>query len=100
MSAEILETLLLRDDLSLNEIEIWNNLIAWIHAHQPTVKKDPNKWTNEELTSMTKTLYRFTPLIRFHDISKKDYYDKVMPYQFLLPERLRLEILRYFLVDT
>ncbi|GBB89309.1 hypothetical protein RclHR1_00160025 [Rhizophagus clarus] len=98
LPAQILETLLLRDDLALDEIEVWNNLITWTHAQQPTVKKDPYKWTNEELTLMAKTLSKFIPLIRFHDISSKEFFHKVLPYQYLLPERLRQEILRFYLV--
>ena len=32
LSAQILESLLKRDDLALDEIEVWNNLIRWAHA--------------------------------------------------------------------
>ncbi|POG65116.1 hypothetical protein GLOIN_2v438827 [Rhizophagus irregularis DAOM 181602=DAOM 197198] len=98
LPAQILESLLKRDDLVLDEIEVWNNLIRWAHAQQPTVNKDPSEWTKDELTLMERTLLRFIPLIRFHDITSEEYYDKVVPYDDLLPKKLKNEILKFYLV--
>ncbi|CAB4431912.1 unnamed protein product [Rhizophagus irregularis] len=99
LPAQILESLLKRDDLVLDEIEVWNNLIRWAHAQQPTVNKDPSEWTKDELTLMERTLLRFIPLIRFHDITSEEYYDKVVPYENLLPKKLKNEILKFYLVS-
>ncbi|CAB4431913.1 unnamed protein product [Rhizophagus irregularis] len=98
LPAQILESLLKRDDLVLDEIEVWNNLIRWAHAQQPTVNKDPSEWTKDELTLMENSLLRFIPLIRFHDITSEEYYDKVVPYDDLLPKKLKNEILKFYLV--
>src|SRR4051812_39078767 len=89
LPAQILESLLKRDDLTLDEIEVWNNLIRWAHAQQPTVNKDPSEWTKDELTLMERTLLRFIPLIRFHGIASEEYYDKIVPYEDLLPKKLK-----------
>jgi hypothetical protein len=97
---QVLESLLKRDDLLLDEIEVWNNLIRWAHAKQPTVNKDPSKWTEDELILMERTLLRFIPLIRFHDISFEEYYDKVVPYDDLLPKKLKDEILKFHLITN
>src|SRR5207248_11659725 len=69
------------------------------HAQQPTINKDPSEWTKDELTLMEKTLLKLIPLIRFHDITSKVYYDKVIPYEDLLPKKLRLEILKFYLTS-
>ncbi|PKY27647.1 hypothetical protein RhiirB3_443433, partial [Rhizophagus irregularis] len=89
---------ILRYDLALDEIEVWNNLIRWAHAQQPTVHKDPLEWTKDELTLMERTLLRFIPLIRFYDIISEEYYDKVVPYEDLLPKKLKNEILKFYLI--
>ncbi|RIA92258.1 hypothetical protein C1645_820944 [Glomus cerebriforme] len=94
---QILELLLKRDDLSLDEIDIWDNLIAWGHAHQPTVNKDPSVWTKFELTLMENTLSKFISLIRFYGMPSEEFYDGVMPYEDLLPKKLRNEILKSYL---
>ncbi|GBB89319.1 hypothetical protein RclHR1_00160035 [Rhizophagus clarus] len=98
LPAQLLESLLKRDDLALDEIEVWNDLIRWAHAQQPTVNKDPSEWTKDELTLMERTLLRFIPLIRFHDITSEEYYDKVVPYDDLLPKKLKNDILKFYLV--
>ncbi|EXX71411.1 hypothetical protein GLOIN_2v1784502 [Rhizophagus irregularis DAOM 181602=DAOM 197198] len=98
LPAQILESLLKQDDLVLDEIEVWNNLIRWAHAQQPTVNKDPSEWTKDELILMERTLSRFIPLIRFHDITSEEYYDKVVPYDDLLPKKLKNEILKFHFV--
>ncbi|CAB4397450.1 unnamed protein product [Rhizophagus irregularis] len=64
LPAQILELLLKRDDLALDEIELWNNLV------------------------------------RFHNISSEEYYNKILPYDDLLPKKLRNEILKSYLVTN
>src|SRR5205807_482143 len=96
---QVLELLLKREDLEMKAIEVWKNLIRWAHAQQPTVNKDPYEWTRDELTLMERTLLRFIPLIKFHDISSEEYHDTVIPYDDLLPKRLRSEILKQHLAS-
>jgi hypothetical protein len=95
LPAQIFEAILERGDLMMDEIEVWNNLIKWVHAQQPTCNKDPFRWTRVELILMKKMISRFIPLIRFHDITFKNYYDKVKPYEHLLPKRLKFEITKF-----
>ncbi|POG59446.1 hypothetical protein GLOIN_2v1487822 [Rhizophagus irregularis DAOM 181602=DAOM 197198] len=97
LSTELLELLLQRDDLMINEIELWNSLIRWTHAQNPTVNRDPFEWTNEECALMGRTISRFIPLIRFHDIGSKEFFDRIIPYEDLLSKKLRHEILQYHL---
>ncbi|GBB89312.1 hypothetical protein RclHR1_00160028 [Rhizophagus clarus] len=100
LPAQILESLIKRNDLALDEIEVWDNLIKWAHAQHPAVRKDPFKWTKDELTLMERTLLKLIPLVRFHDITSKLYYDRVIPYEDLFPKTLRLEIMKVFLTSN
>ncbi|GBB89308.1 hypothetical protein RclHR1_00160024 [Rhizophagus clarus] len=93
--AHILESILVREDLALNEIDAWDKLITWAHEQQPTVNKDPSKWTSDEAALMQRTVSRFIPLIRFQDINTAEYYQKIYPYQGLLPERLSQDIWQF-----
>ncbi len=52
----------------------------------PSIQKDVNKWTKEEITIMEKTLHRFIPLIRFDHISSENFLLKVYPFKVLLSE--------------
>jgi hypothetical protein len=93
--AHILEALLIREDLALDEIDAWDKLITWAHEQQPTVNKDPSKWSSDEAALMERTVSRFIPLIRFHDINSTEYYQKILPYQGLIPERLSQDIWQF-----
>ncbi|EXX50194.1 BTB/POZ domain-containing protein [Rhizophagus irregularis DAOM 181602=DAOM 197198] len=97
LPAELLELLLKRDDLALKEIEIWNNLIKWTQSKHLTIDTDTSKWNREDSTLMGETISRFIPLIRFQDITSEDFSLNVLPYEDLLPKKLKHEILNSYL---
>ncbi|EXX76731.1 BTB/POZ domain-containing protein [Rhizophagus irregularis DAOM 181602=DAOM 197198] len=91
----LLKFLLNRDDLMLDEIVIWDNLIKWSFTQHPTIQQDVNKWNNEEIAIMKSTFQDFIPLIRFYQISSEDFHSKVYPFRVLLPEDLIDNILAF-----
>lgn len=97
LSAELLELLLKRDDLALEEIEIWKNSINWTHSKHPTIDTDTSKWNREDSTLMGETISRFIPLIRFQDITSEEFSLNILPYEDLLPKKLKHEILNSYL---
>jgi hypothetical protein len=96
----MIEFILKQDNIELDEIEIWNNLIKWSYAQNPNIDQDPSKWTKDNIEVMKRTTHRLIPLIRFQDISSDDYYEKVFPYEELLPKKLKGEILQFYLVSN
>ncbi|CAB4394885.1 unnamed protein product [Rhizophagus irregularis] len=94
----MIEFILKQENIALDEIEIWNNLIKWSYAQNPNIDQDPLKWTNDDIEIMKRTTHRLIPLIRFQDISSDDYYEKVFPYEELLPKKLKGEIMQFYLV--
>ena len=76
------------DDLDLNEIEIWENLLKWCFAQQNVMTNDPTKWSKEDITKIERSLHRFIPLVRFYDIEPTDFFYKVYCYKDILPEDL------------
>ncbi|CAB4377882.1 unnamed protein product [Rhizophagus irregularis] len=52
LRAPLLESLLKRDDLLLDEIVIWDNLISWSFAQHPSIQRDIDKWNKEEIAVM------------------------------------------------
>jgi hypothetical protein len=100
LRAPFLELLLKRDDLLLNEIVIWDNLIKWGFAQNPSIKQDVNNWNKEEITIMESTLYRFIPLIRFYHISSEDFHLKVYPFKALLPKDLINNLITFYMIPN
>ncbi|EXX69231.1 hypothetical protein GLOIN_2v1837917 [Rhizophagus irregularis DAOM 181602=DAOM 197198] len=80
----LLELLLKRDDLNLDETIIWDSLIKWGLTQNPSIQQDFKKWDEEEINMMKKTLHRCIPLVRFHHMSQEDLHDKVFPLKTLL----------------
>src|SRR5438477_9296899 len=97
LKALLLELLLKRDDLDLNEIEIWENLLKWCFAQQ-NMTNDSTKWSKEDITKIENSLHRFIPLIRFHDIEPTDFFYKVYCYKDILPQDLIHNVVGFHIV--
>jgi hypothetical protein len=98
LPAPLLEMIIKQDDLILDEIVIWENLIKWGLAQDKILDKDVSKWNQEKFDIFERILYKFIPLIRFYDISSEDYFNRVRPYEQILPKELREDILKFHMV--
>jgi hypothetical protein len=85
---QVLEFLFQNDKLTLDEIDIWNYLIRWAHAQNPTIERDPSRWSKHDVDVMKRTVDDLIPLIRFQNISSKDYSNNISPYKNLLPRKI------------
>src|SRR6266542_3683806 len=73
LKAPLLELLLRQDDLSLDEIVVWDSLIKWCFSQHSSIQQDINNWNKEEIEIMSRTIHRFIPLLRFYYISSEDF---------------------------
>jgi len=99
LKAPLLELLLKRDDLNMNEIEVWESLLKWCFTQQ-NIKDDPTKWSKEDITKIERSLYKFIPLIRFYDIEPTDFFYKVYCYKDVLPQDLIHDLLEFHIVPN
>ncbi|GBB96499.1 hypothetical protein RclHR1_02770001 [Rhizophagus clarus] len=100
LKASLLELLLKRDDLNMNEIEIWENLLKWCFAQQNIKNIDPTQWNKDDNTTIERSLRRFIPLIRFYDIEPADFFYKVYRYKDVLPQDLINNLLEFHIVPN
>ncbi|CAI2169200.1 16230_t:CDS:2 [Funneliformis geosporum] len=98
----ILTAILSRDDIRMKEIALWNQIIQWgLHNSHTQVDKDEiehdsfDDVSSIDFVSLKSTLSPLLPLIRFSDISSKDYETKVKPFQSILPLNLSTLLCRY-----
>ncbi|GBB93253.1 hypothetical protein RclHR1_02140006 [Rhizophagus clarus] len=96
LKAPLLELILKRDDLLLDEIEIWDNLVKWCLAQRPSINQDVSKWNKDDVAIMENIFQSFIPLIRFYYISSEDFHLKVYPFKALLPEDLTNNLLSFY----
>ncbi|RIA96138.1 hypothetical protein C1645_872285 [Glomus cerebriforme] len=96
---DIIYTIFDQENLNIEEIKIWDRMIDWGIARNPSlIKKDINKWIKDDFIILKKSLNRLIPLIRYYDIFSKDYFDKISPYETILPEELSQDIFHFHVV--
>ncbi|RHZ83879.1 hypothetical protein Glove_87g57 [Diversispora epigaea] len=88
-------SILERDDLNVKEIKIWDYVIKWGIAQNPTLPTNLDEWSNENFKELKITLQQCSLLIRYFHISSEDIWEKVKPYKKILEERLWNDIIRH-----
>uniref|UniRef100_U9TTQ1 BTB-domain-containing protein n=2 Tax=Rhizophagus irregularis TaxID=588596 RepID=U9TTQ1_RHIID len=98
ISETVISRLLKKDDLGIEEIDIWGFLIKWgIENSDVPAESDLENFSSQDFSNLEKTLHNLLPLIRFFNISSKDFYHKVWPFELILPKKLRQDLLSYYL---
>ncbi|CAB4412287.1 unnamed protein product [Rhizophagus irregularis] len=93
LSEKSLIQLIKRDDLQMKEIEVWEHVLKWGIAQNPTINPDPTTWSDDELKTMENTLQHCLPFIRFFSLSSKDFLQRIRPYKKLLKHQLYEDLL-------
>mgnify|MGYP006206577811 CR=1 FL=1 len=89
--------LIKRDDLQMKEIEVWEYLLKWGLAQNPTLLPDPNTWSDDDFKAMKNVLQHCLSLIRFFSLSSIDFLKSVHPYKKLLKHQLYEDLLNSYL---
>ncbi|RGB41538.1 hypothetical protein C1646_793778 [Rhizophagus diaphanus] len=103
LDEDILFELLKRDDLQVEEIVIWDYLIKWVIEQTTGLGSengDKTKWNNENCEALKEKLEKFIPLIRFSEISSDDFFDKIRPFEAIIPRNIYEEVLKYYMKGT
>ncbi|RHZ83803.1 hypothetical protein Glove_87g234 [Diversispora epigaea] len=90
-------SILERDDLKVEEIKIWNYVIKWGIAQNPTLSADSKEWSNENFEALKITLQQCLPLIRYFHIPGEVIWKKMKPYKKVLEEQLWDDITQRFI---
>ncbi|CAB4412185.1 unnamed protein product [Rhizophagus irregularis] len=96
-SEKSLITIIKSDDLQMKEVEIWEHVLKWGLAQNPTLIPDPKTWSDDDFKTMKNTLQHCLPFVRFFCLSPKEFSQKVRPYQKLLNQQLYEDILNFYL---
>ncbi|RHZ85363.1 hypothetical protein Glove_66g10 [Diversispora epigaea] len=81
-------SILENDDLQLEEIKIWDYVVKWGIAQNPTLPKNLEEWSKENFKTLKTTLQQCLQLIRYFHISEKDIWEKLKPYRKILGKQL------------
>ncbi|RHZ72846.1 hypothetical protein Glove_236g68 [Diversispora epigaea] len=89
---DMLIPILKRDDLQLEESKIWEYVIEWGKAKNPTLPTNLSEWTSVHFSSLKETLNQCLQHIRYFNISGEDVVKKIYPYQQLLEHQLFVDV--------
>ncbi|RIB07198.1 hypothetical protein C2G38_2252777 [Gigaspora rosea] len=106
VNLNVLLRVIQRDDLHLDEIDVWNYLIKWgiaktaasISSSTDLTSLDISKWQPEHLNTLQTTIQQCIPLVRMFQISSNDFHSKVMPYKDIIPNTLFEDVMKYHMV--
>ncbi|CAG8786857.1 11485_t:CDS:1, partial [Acaulospora morrowiae] len=80
LNDDIFLELIKRDELEIEEADIWEHLIKWGIYRTPGIEErklsEVKKFSKKNFMDLKETLDPFIPYIRFHDISSKDFFNK------------------------
>src|SRR6266511_1652064 len=93
----MLIAILKKDDLGLDEINIWNCVIQWGIGQNQELEKDISEWNEKDFKNLKDILKDIIPLIRFNGIKSKDFSKKITPFKRIFDKELYKEILDCYL---
>ncbi|GBC27231.2 carbohydrate-binding module family 13 protein [Rhizophagus irregularis DAOM 181602=DAOM 197198] len=81
----------------MSEIQVWEHVIKWGFAQNPELSSDHTGFSKDDFNTLKKTLQKCIPLIKFRNLTSKEFLKKVKPYKKILPKELYDDLLEYFL---
>ncbi|CAG8749541.1 6351_t:CDS:2, partial [Cetraspora pellucida] len=103
LDKDIFLKLVMSNDLDFDEIDTWKYLVKWGTAQSAPngkSKMDITNWGDNDFASLKKSLDPFIPYIRFHEISRDDFYYHVRPYKKVIPENLYEDLVAYLMANV
>ncbi|RHZ81905.1 hypothetical protein Glove_117g82 [Diversispora epigaea] len=92
-----LVSLLMRDNLQMKEVKIWDYVIKWGISQNSTLPTNLREWSNENFLTLKTTLQQCLPYIRYFHLSVDEVLDSIKPYKKILDEQLWDEINQHLL---
>ncbi|UZO02530.1 uncharacterized protein OCT59_021010 [Rhizophagus irregularis] len=94
---KVLISLVRNDNSRMSEIQVWEHVLKWEFSQNPELPSDPTNFSKNEFNILKNTLQQCIPLIRFYNLTSKEFSDKVLPYKKILPKELYMDLLKTFL---
>ncbi|EXX73351.1 uncharacterized protein OCT59_021239 [Rhizophagus irregularis] len=94
---KLLITIIQNENNQMSEIQVWERVIEWGCAQNPDLPSDPTSYSKDDFNVLKNTLQQCIPLIKFRNITSKEFSKKVLPYKKILPKELYKGLLEYFL---
>ena len=81
ISEKSLISLIQNDNLQVSEFQVWEHVFKWELAQNPELSSDPASFSKEDFNALKKTLRQCIPLVKFHNLTSKEFMNSVLPYK-------------------
>src|SRR6266511_3696616 len=95
----MLVSILKREDLKMDEIDIWNCVIQWGSGQNEELGGNISEWKKDDFKKLKYLLDDIIPLIRLSEISRENFYDKVNPYKMIFDKNTYEKLLQYYFTE-
>ncbi|CAG8555591.1 13105_t:CDS:2 [Cetraspora pellucida] len=104
LDKDIVLILIKKDVMNIEEIDIWRYLVKWGTAQsilfkEKSAETNVTNWSESDFALFKKYLEPFIPHIRFHEITREDFYYHVRPYKKAIPENIYEDLMAYFMAN-
>ncbi|CAG8592862.1 31528_t:CDS:2 [Gigaspora margarita] len=95
LEQHILISLLQRDDLLIEEIDVWDAVVQWGIANTSSLPIIKDDWTKDDYLNLGATLEPCIAHIKFGQITSEDFFQRVAVYKDAIDKDLYDELLKY-----
>ncbi|PKY35221.1 hypothetical protein RhiirB3_533099 [Rhizophagus irregularis] len=82
----------------MSEIQVWEHVLKWGLAQNPELPSDLTNFSKEDFKTLKNNIRQCIPFIKFHNLTSREFSDKVLPYRKVLPKELLYDdLLKYFM---
>ncbi|CAI2188072.1 9128_t:CDS:2, partial [Funneliformis geosporum] len=95
ISKPLLITIIKKDDLELEEIDIWNYVIKWGMKQTPEIKSEISELTQQDLEVLKNRLRNVLQHVRFFTMSYDEFWDDIWPLKGIFSDHLLDKLVDY-----
>ncbi|UZO02724.1 uncharacterized protein OCT59_021203 [Rhizophagus irregularis] len=94
---KLLVSLIQNKGTQASEVQVWEHTIKWGIAQNPKLPSNIENYSKDDFNALKNTLQQCIPLIRFHNLTSKEFSEKVLPYKKVFPKELYKSLIKDFL---
>ncbi|RIA91871.1 hypothetical protein C1645_875137 [Glomus cerebriforme] len=98
LDQDLILLFLKRDELGIEEIEIWEFILKWALKRMSTQHNIDNlsQWMTSNFEELEKILHDLIPHIRWFQIPAKLFWRKISPFESIFPKQLYKDVIGYY----
>ncbi|GBC06506.1 hypothetical protein RclHR1_06890010 [Rhizophagus clarus] len=97
ISEKCLISLIQHENSQKNTIQVWEHVLKWGISQNPELPSDPLNYSKDDFNTLKNSLQQCILLIKFYNLTSKEFVEKVYPYKKIIPKELREKLIKDFI---